>query len=531
MNGNSPLTVSQILAAIERQKMKALATFLLVMLLVCTAFIYWPRKYGSEGRLFVQQARKGAGLDPVTSQSAVSIQDSPETEIRSIVEIIKSHAVLNEVVMTAIDPVSKQVLTADDVTSTRSTIADELLKSDFEFSFPIPKLGSSGGGGGELSAEEHEQNLQQNEAIKKLRGDLTVAVEKQTSLININVQSRTPKLSQTIANRIMEVTREKHLQAQKVQGASDFFQSEFEAHQVILDNAIKAQKEFRSQNNFLSINGKRNSLQSVIDKLESAIIDREAAKVAAKQRLDKLATELAQLKEQVEVPTLGVERSGYDASYAEYFRLKAERESLAGTFKDNHPRIVRMDKQLVELETTLRSMEQDRTEYQMVRNPIYEQVKINHVDALTSYEATIAELDNLKQKNVQAFEELKRVNDLQPLADQKQRDVEHARQFLAPYAQKFSESKMMAQLDSNDISDVVVHQSANLDVKKVSPKGSVFLPLGFIAAVLMSVMTALFFDTKKALTNSQREEQVEASLELPVMITLPKVYSRRNMVN
>ena len=91
---NSPLTMAQIYGALKRHKGKAFMAWVLVMLFVIAAFMVWPRKYGSQGRLQVQMGRNNTGISPSTSSSSISIQDTRETEIRSVVEIIKSRAVL-----------------------------------------------------------------------------------------------------------------------------------------------------------------------------------------------------------------------------------------------------------------------------------------------------------------------------------------------------------------------------------------------------------------------------------------------------
>ena len=176
-------------------------------------------------------------------------------------------------------------------------------------------------------------------------------------------------------------------------------------------------------------------------------------------------------------------------------------------------------------------MQQDRTEEQLVRNPVYEQVKVSHVDALSSHEAATAQLASLKQKREEAIVELKNINGLQKEADMKNQAIQIAEQYLAPYTQKFGEAELREQLDASELSDVVVEQEASLIVKKVSPKGSVFLPLGFLFSILTALAAALLFDNYAAVTDELIEQQIESTLEMPVLITLPRVYSSRNMVN
>ena len=69
------------------------------MLLVTAAFLILPRKYGSEGKLFVQLGgRNNSSLDPTSGSASVTIQDSRETTVRSVAELVSSRAILEAVV-------------------------------------------------------------------------------------------------------------------------------------------------------------------------------------------------------------------------------------------------------------------------------------------------------------------------------------------------------------------------------------------------------------------------------------------------
>lgn len=97
-NSAAQLTLAQIISAILRHKMKVLMVFMLVMLLIVAMFVIWPRQYGSEGRIYVQRGGNTSGISPIAANSGVTVQDSHENEIRSVVEIIKSRAAVEAVV-------------------------------------------------------------------------------------------------------------------------------------------------------------------------------------------------------------------------------------------------------------------------------------------------------------------------------------------------------------------------------------------------------------------------------------------------
>ena len=95
---STPLTIGQILSALKRHKFKSFLAWLIVFSAVIVMFLLWPRKFGSEGRLYIQLGRNNTTLTPTSGTGSVSIQDTRETEIRSVLEIIKSRAVLEAAV-------------------------------------------------------------------------------------------------------------------------------------------------------------------------------------------------------------------------------------------------------------------------------------------------------------------------------------------------------------------------------------------------------------------------------------------------
>ena len=76
------ITLSHLFGALLRHKLSVFLLFSSIVILSLVAFIFWPREFGSEGRLYVQLGRNNSGLDPTLGAKSIAIQDSRETEIR-----------------------------------------------------------------------------------------------------------------------------------------------------------------------------------------------------------------------------------------------------------------------------------------------------------------------------------------------------------------------------------------------------------------------------------------------------------------
>ena len=508
---NHPLTVAQILGAINRHKAKAFFVWLVVMAIVVAGYVVWPRQYASEGRLYVKMDRNNTSVNPSSSANQVSIQDTRETEIRSVVEIIQSHAVLDAVV--------------DEVG------ADRILQNSLLSNLPkisLPKFGRSSKSG--MSVEEYERLKKRELAVKELSGGLNVHSEKKTSVISVYAKANSPKLAQKIVDSIFENTRRVHLKIHAVSGSADFFDTQFVAHEKKLVSAVEGLAKFRNENDVLSVGAARDSLQGIVSTIEQNLLDTDVNLKQSQERLAKLKELMAGTKAQISLPKSGVERLSYEDSRTELFKLEQESERLSALYRPNHPDVIRVGSQLKNLKRSLSKMKNDRTESMLESNPVYEAMQVDFLKAKAEVASYEARLKRLEEKKVQTTKRLARINLAEVEADQLQRNIQVARQYLAIYTQKRGESKAMAMLDELNISDVVVAQDPTLIVKHQNPKGSLVLPLGFICGLLAGLATALYSD-RNHLSATLNESEVEQVLDLPVLVTLPRVYSSRNMVN
>jgi len=508
----TPMTIGQIFAAIGRHKFKCIFIWLLLTAAVVLMFLLWPRKYASEGRLYIQLGRNNTTLTPTSGKSSVSIQDTRETEIRSVVEIIRSRAVLEATVR---EVGAKKIL--------RNSLTDILPEIN------LPNLTSPVVDGG-MSLDEYNELKDLEEATLELERNMTVNSEKKTSVISVYVKANSAKLAQQIVGKIFEHTKRIHLKVHAVEGSAVFFDDQFDEQEGELVEAVKKLTDFRVKHNALTIGNEIETCQMIMSLLETEIIDAEVELDSADKRLGKLSEMMGKTSPMISIPKSGVERLSYEDSRTEVFKLESELERLAASYSRHHPERVKVEAQLRKLKSSLGNMKRDRTESSLVSNPVFEDMQVDFMRAKADYSAALAQLNSLRLKQNKTLAQAKKLNMVEMEADQLRRDVAIARQYLAIYTQKRGEAKGMSLLDDRDISDVVVAQAPNYVVKHVSPKGSIVLPFGLLFSFVGSLAAALFFD-RNHLSGSLNEGEVEQVLNLPVLVTLPRVYSSRNMVN
>lgn len=511
MSITNELTLADLAGAVLRRRGIVLFTFLTIVGLGLVLYKVLPRKYGSEGRLYVQVGRAHSSLDPTSNSKPISIQDSRETEVRSVLELARSQAVLRQVV--------------DEVG------AEAILDAGWKLPIPFPSL--LGGGNPDpdgMSPADYAAQKARELAVKELQAELSIGLEKNTSVISVFATAGNPKLAQAIVERMMQATQQKHMEIHATAPSRRFFQQEFDRQTQELDAAIEAQRDFRNRHGFLSVDSARGTEQSVLDKLELQLIDVDAELAQVRGRTDELELKLAEIPELLSTPVEGKERLSTERALSDMFALEAERAKLLATYSDEHPRVVQITSQLKSMQAELDTLPEERTELAAVPNKTYENVKTELVSATAALEGLEARRETLLRQRRESGERLQELNQLEVDSQLLQRDIDVARRQLDVYIQKQGEAEVLDQLDKERISDVVVAQPAMLMVKHVSPNAMTFLPLCGAFGMGLGVLLALAREWPSLRRRLRGPEERAALPELPVLVHLPKVASRRAVV-
>ena len=506
---NHQITISDILTALIDHRVRVIVTFVLVMLFVFAAYLAWPRKYGSEGRLFVQLGRTGTGMDPTPGGQSISIQDSRETEVLSVAELVKSRAVVAKVV--------------------ERVGADTILKSRWDFLPSIPRPSFSSGSVNGMSTEEYEQLKRFELACKQIEEDLEVSTEKKTCVISVYCTANSALTAQQIVSGILDETQAKHVEVNSVSQSKAFFEDNFDKRQDDLISSQNELNQFRNANRFLSISGAVNTHQSLLDKIDLELIDADVLLQQAESRLANIRLQMSDIRPTVSVPTRGVEKLSTEDSLTELFKLEAELKRQQKLVSPNHPRLAVLEESVKALRDQIEVMPTDRTESMEQLNPVYEKIKVAMVNAIADERAARSRLENLRSKYEVAQQRLIELNNLVVSASQLNRNVEIAERNLELFIQKRAESSIIAELDQTNISDVVVAQKATLPIKHHSPKGALMMGAGMMLAMSCSLAMALFLNRNKY-GDFVELEDLERELEIPVLVTLPRVAAVRNMI-
>jgi len=514
---NNQLTLSQIFGAVMRQKFKGLLAFLIVFSLIMALFLVWPKRYGSEGKLHVQMTRTETNLSPVGNGSSqgmgISIQDTRETEIKSVEEILKSRAVL--------EAVAKKIG------------ADRILDSsiaDWMPSLSVPSILKGNSGDADMSPEEYKRLKEIELATNELDESLTVHNTKKTSVISVYVKANSPRLAQEIVSEIVNEARSIHQKMHGVTGSSAFFAEKIKESEDKLENAMTELEDFRKERQLLSIGAARYSLQEIMGSLEKNIVDTSVEVEQSRKQIDTLSKEIRRTPARIVLETSGVERKSGDDATSIVFQLENERQNLLAQYRPNHPQVQKIESRIKKMKSKLGNMKDDRTQRQSTISAVHSDVKMQLVRAETQNIGAKARLKSLNARLEQARADSVAMNRAEIDADRLQRRIDDLRQDRNMYVAKGREAMASLSLDNSNLSTLVVAQPPSFVLKHASPRGMLFLPIALILGTLAGLAIAMFCE-RNHLSPSLNEIEVEQILEMPVLVTLPRVYSSRNMVN
>lgn len=506
MNPGSEISLLDLLKIALRQRWLIAGVTLLAAVGSLVLYKVLPRKYGSEGSLYVQVGRANIGLDPTTNSKPISIQDSRETEVRSVLEIARSQSVLRSVV---------------DEVGAEAILAGGLKIFDW---IPNP-LASSGGSSDGMTAEEYQAQKKRELAVKELQTNLSISLEKNTSVISFFAASSSPKLSQSIVEKLMAATREKHLDIHATGTSRKIFQQELLRQQEQLEGATEKLRDFRNKHGFLSVDAAKSTEQAVLDKLELQLSDVEGELSQVSRRVEELENKLVDIPELLETPVEGKERLSTEKALSDMFALEAERAKLLAIYSEEHPRVIQITGQIESLREQLGDLPEERTELAAVPNKTYENLKTELVSATAALEGLKGKKTTLMAQRQETDKRLAELNQLDTESQVLQREIDIARRQLELYIEKQGEAQILDQLDQERISDVVIAQPAVLMVKHVSPNPVVLLGACTVLGFALGCLGALLREWPLVGTpaSRRREDLAEQLDDLPVLMHLPDV--------
>ena len=325
MNSAQTFTIIDIVMAVFKSPIKFIFWFLVFFSLVVLAYLVVPREYGSDGKLFVQVGRSSLGAGPTTSAGTISLQDSRETEVKSVVDLLGSRELASKVV---------DIVGAERILKPNSEIGrfiDDL--PSIELAGTVSEEGET-----EMTDEEIEELNRHNKAVKTLMEAIDLEHEKNTTVVSVGITAQTPFLAQEIVRSYLDEYQKTHVEVNTPQSGR-FFVKQLKSYKSELLAAEKKVQEFRSRLNVLDVNSARLLLQKEIDQLKLDALETAVKLSEAQEKSFKIKNTYAQVPEFVIGVDTRTSSLARDKSREALYGLEIQESDLASKYNSNNPKL------------------------------------------------------------------------------------------------------------------------------------------------------------------------------------------------
>jgi len=449
--------------------------FLTLFTLVAATYLLLPRKYLSDGKLFVQVGRSSVGSSPSTSSGTVSLQDSRETEVKSVVTMIGSWDVAGRVA----DRIGVERILKP------SSFLGEIIDN-------LPSISLSGTPSSDedpsLSEEEVDKIKRRNMAIKELVENVDVEYEKKTTVITIATSLQSPFLARDVIDAYLDEYQKKHVEINHQASSGGFFDTQFQLYREQLIETEKKQKEFRDSIESLSIEGARSLLQQEVNQL---ILDRGNTQIEFSQMEEKaiqLARQLESIPMLIDGADTKVSSVARDGAAGAIFALQVEEAELSAKYEDTNPQLIEIRDALAKAQRKLLSIPDTFEQSAKNVSTAHQQVVVMYTEAAASALALKARLAQNAEALAMKRKEIKELNSAELEANLLNRKIEIQRNTLMKMAERRGESDTIGALDAEQISNVTIAQEASLMFKKVFPSGKIFVVFGGLFSFIVSTL-------------------------------------------
>ena len=505
-NQETAVPPGEFLRVLLHHRKKGLAVFFIIFGICLVWIVFKSKSYESVAKLYVRMGRENVTLDPTaTTGKTVEIRPSHEIEINSILEILNSHQVATLVVQ---DLGAETILRPKfDATSVDSDSDDG--------QGPTPRSTWSilfSGINEFISQPVNETD--QNRAITKILAGTSISALKQSSVVTLQCRASHPKLAQQIASSWTNAFFQEHLRMTRTEGSYEFFEKQVKMIAKQLADAERELKDIKSTSELVSVEGQQNILVSAIDMIRSKTLLNKSLLASSEAKLQVLQKQVEVLAPQATTKQMtSVSDDSWDRMRERLYELQIQEQELKTRAFANHPDVIAVEKQRKEVEAILKSQPNTRLLQQSI------------LDELVLIASLRSEKEVLQQARLQSERELRKLNDDTMIIVALERQIEILGSNCRTHVDKMEEARIHQSLDDERISSVNTMQPASLSERPIGLSNSKCLLLGVIVAFIGGVgfvLLAEFFSNSFVTPT-----QVEQTLGLPVLVSIPKTMSPR----
>ncbi len=500
------LGLGDIPRILRRHPKKSLLTFCSLMALSVAVLIFLPRTYESESLLFVRVGRESVTLDPtVTTGQVIALNESRESELNSILEVLKSRALMERVV-DRLGPEAILLPPSEGGEPTKPNPFKEALSS---------VVGTVSGW-----LEPIGPISEREKAVQALGDNLAIYAKQKSNIISIAYKARSPRQAQQIVAAVVDEYLSEHQRIHATAGSYGFF---VDQAKVFSDEVNKFQKklaEAKNEMGLASLEGQRQLVEDKVKKISTEQLSAHTSFSASSARVASLEKLIAALPSRITSQEVdGMPNTAGDNMRQQLYALEIQEKELLSKYTEEHPLVIAARQKVREAKDIMDDQQDSRTYSTTAVNPSVQKLQVELMVEKAAADSWQARLTNLDHEATLAQEELKALNGHELELNDLGREAALAEANYRIYAEKLEQARIQQSLDEEHISNLNISQPATLVEKPVSPKKAIVLLAGFLLSCVGALSVAILAELNNRVLRTPLE--VEDQLGIPVVVTLP----------
>lgn len=481
---------TEILQAAKRHWVSGLIVAGALFAVAASGIYMLPREYESEAKLFVKLGWPSVTLD-ATAQTGqtVSFYESRENEINSIIEILRSQDVMDEVVnRIGIDAILHGLPIAATSAATKSV---------------------------DSSMPDHRHEL----AVMRLQKTINIWAPKRSNVIGIHATASSPEIAQGIVQAVIAAYHEIHPKINSTAGSFEFFADQERVLRDKLETATTELRDAKDAMGVASLEGKRTMLQGELSNLEDRLLQAKSEIASSEARITSLKTKLNEVPKFTETSRAENANIATDNMRSSLYQLQMKQQEMQSRYTESHPQMIAVREQVAELTKLLGSESGLRVQSTSAINPSYQQLETSLLTESANLDSTRARENSLIAQRSDVLAQLKTLNHDEVKLSQLQQQVSMTEQSYRETSTRFEQARIQRELTSQRVSNVNLVQPASYVSKAVSPKRTMLLGVAAVASILSGAMSILGFAFLERKFRSLFD--MAERLQLPVVASFP----------
>ncbi len=486
-------TLRDFVAVIFRHRSLLVASFLAVFVGVVLGTWMSPKKYEATMKILVKRERADTMVSPSSSVQSFVVPDLTQEDLNSEVELLQSHDLLENVVVSCGLHKSSQKFSLRELMGFRAPINKEQTGDD-------PRIPG---------------------ALRALGKSLVVEPIAKSKLIDVRYASEDPKLAARVLQTLSGLYLEKHLAVHRPPGALDFFQQQTDQYKKGLAKAERQLAEFDRKEGVVSVDIEKDITLRSLNDIETQLRDTQAARAAVEQRIKSLEAQAATTPARVVTQVRTSDDPTVQQLKTTLLGLEMKRTELLTKYEPGYRTVKELDEQIAQAREALAQAEKKPLREEMTG---LDQTRLWLDEEIARARAEMATLharETQIQKSLDAYRERAgQIGRREIQHSDLARTVKTAEENYMLYLRKQEEARISDELDRKRIVNVAIAESATVPALPSGPGKSLYLTLGFLLATLVSLGLAFIVDYMDP--SFRTPDEVEAYLGVPVIASFPR---------